>query len=313
MREIVPGPLDAERVDRVVALLTGLPRAEVAALVTAGRVQLGGTVVQARSRRVRAGEVLEVDLPEASGPRHPEADSGVCFATVYVDDDLIVIDKPPGLVVHPGAGNQTGTLVHGLLARWPELAALAEPGGEDRPGIVHRLDKGTSGLLVVARTGAARQDLIAQLARRDMDRRYAALVLGLLVEDEGMIDAPLQRAESDPTRMAVSAGGREARTRYRVDARFELPVPATLLECRLETGRTHQIRVHLATIGHPVVGDPRYGRSGRARPQGPASLPAGRVWLHARSLTLDHPRTGERISFESPLPADLAAVLARFS
>ncbi len=196
--------------------------------------------------------------------------------------------------MHPGAGNQQGTLVHGLLARWPELAGVAQAGGEDRPGIVHRLDKGTSGLLVVARTGAARDALVDQLAGRAMRRRYAALVWGRVEEDEGLIDAPIQRAEADPTRMAVRAGGREARTRYRVEHRYQTPDDITLLDCRLETGRTHQIRVHLAAIGHPVLGDPRYGRGGHRWPGGVTRLAAGRVWLHARELAFDHPTTGVR-------------------
>jgi len=207
VKEVIPRPLDGERVDRVVAMVTGLSRAEVAQLVDQGGVLIGGRPVRARSTRVSAGEVLEVDVPVVVVATTPAPDSAVDFAVVYVDDDLIVVDKPAGLVVHPGAGNQQGTLVHGLLARWPELAAIAEPGGEDRPGIVHRLDKGTSGLLVVARTSAARAALVAQLAERSMRRRYAALVWGPVEEDEGLIDAPIQRAEADPTRMAVRAGG----------------------------------------------------------------------------------------------------------
>jgi 23S rRNA pseudouridine1911/1915/1917 synthase len=256
------------------------------------------------------GETLEVDLPEPVESSGLIADAGVEVPVVCVDDDVIVVDKPAGLVVHPGAGQQQATLVHGLLARWPELAEMDPP---ERPGIVHRLDKGTSGLLVVARNAAARDALVAQLAARTVDRRYAALAWGLLESEEGLIDAPIQRAETDPTRMAIRSGGREARTRYRVESRFQNPAPATLLECRLETGRTHQIRVHLAAIGHPLVGDPRYGRGVPDEAAKVIRLPGGRVWLHARSLSFDHPASGQRLSFTSPIPSDLSEVLARFS
>jgi 23S rRNA pseudouridine1911/1915/1917 synthase len=290
-------------------MVTGLSRAEVAQLVDDGVVLIGGKPVKARSARVAAGEVLEVDVPPVVVATTPTPDPSVDFAVVYLDDDLIVVDKPAGLVVHPGAGNQQGTLVHGLLARWPELAAIAQAGGEDRPGIVHRLDKGTSGLLVVARTSVARRALIEQLADRTMQRRYSALVWGPVEEDEGLIDAPIQRAEADPTRMAVRAGGREARTRYEVEHRYHRPVDVTLLDCRLETGRTHQIRVHLSAIGHPVLGDPRYARGNHPWPSGVSKLAAGRVWLHARQLAFDHPTTGAVLSFASPLPEDLARVL----
>jgi 23S rRNA pseudouridine1911/1915/1917 synthase len=308
VKETVPAALDGERVDRAVALLTGLSRSDVAELVVRGAVTLTGSTVAARSRRVRVGDVLEVDVPEVSAAAGPVADAAVHVAIVHADDQVIVVDKPAGLVVHPGAGHPEGTLVHGLLSLFPDLAELGRPGPDrDRPGIVHRLDKGTSGLLVVARTGPARDALVAQMAARAVDRRYAALVWGQVEAAEGLIDAPLGRAETDPTRIAVRAGGRAARTRYLVERRYPPPHDVTLLECRLETGRTHQIRVHLAAIGHPIVGDPRYGRRGRQR--GPVLTP-GRQWLHARRLSFDHPGTGERLTFESALPDDLASVLA---
>jgi 23S rRNA pseudouridine1911/1915/1917 synthase len=310
VREVVPAALDGERVDRAVALLTGLSRSEVADLVVAGAVSLTGHTIATRSRRVRTGDVLEVEVPARAAPASLVAESGVAVPVVHADDQVIVVDKPAGLVVHPGAGHANGTLVHGLLSRFPDLADLIEPGPDrDRPGIVHRLDKGTSGLLVVARTGAARDALIAQLAARAVDRRYAALVWGRVEAAEGLIDAPLGRADNDPTRVAVRAGGREARTRYAVERRYAGPGEPgqfTLLECRLETGRTHQIRVHLAAVGHPVVGDPRYGAK---RGAGPAMTP-GRQWLHARQLSFDHPATGARLTFASALPADLSSVLA---
>jgi 23S rRNA pseudouridine1911/1915/1917 synthase len=305
--EVIPAALDGERVDRVVALLTGLPRSEVAELVTAGAIVVAGRPVGARSRRVRAGEVLQVTLPVAAAPVGLAAEPAVTVAVIHADDQVIVVDKPAGLVVHPGAGHQGGTLVHGLLALFPDLADQIEPGDpSDRPGIVHRLDKGTSGLLVVARTRSAHHALTAQLASRAVDRRYAALVWGQVEAVRGLIDAPLGRAQTDPTRVAVRAGGREARTRYLVESRYTEPEEMTLLECRLETGRTHQIRVHLAAIGHPVVGDPRYGRGRRNA----LSPPPGRQWLHARRLSFDHPATGERLAFTSPVPPDLDAVLA---
>lgn len=303
MREVVPAVLAGERVDKVVALLTGLPRAEVAALVLAGGVRVDGRPVAARSRRLAAGEELEVDEPAAATPAGVAADPAVDVAVVHADADVVVVDKAPGVVVHPGAGSAAGTLVAGLLARFPDLAGVGEP---DRPGIVHRLDKGTSGLLVVARTEEARAALTAQLKERSVGRRYDALVWGAVEAPGGLVDAPVGRGSRDPTRMAVSVGGREARTRYEVRRRFSTPYPASLLWCRLETGRTHQIRVHLAAIGHPVAGDARYGGARGA------ALSA-RPFLHAAHLDFTHPRTGDRLSFDSPLPTDLQAVLDRFA
>jgi 23S rRNA pseudouridine1911/1915/1917 synthase len=206
--------------------------------------------------------------------------------------------------VHPGAGNRDGTLVHGLVARYPDLAAVGEP---QRPGIVHRLDKDTSGLLVVARTEVARAALVAALAARELDRRYLALVWGVPEAPQGLIDAPIGRSNREKTRMAVAAGGREARTRYEVVATYADPASLSLLRCRLETGRTHQIRVHLAAIGHAVVGDARYG--GRHQPL--ADVP--RFFLHAEHLGFIHPTTGERLEFDSALPPDLESVRARLS
>ena len=304
MREAIPRALDGERLDRVIALLTGLPRARVAELVAAGDVRVGGTASGTRSRRVAEGEVVEVDLPPdvLEAPR-PAPDPGVAFDVVDADDDLIVIDKPAGLVVHPDAGNVEGTLVNGVLARFPDVAGVGDPG---RPGVVHRLDRGTSGLLIVARTPAAHASLVAQLRARSVERAYVALAWGSFEAPAGLIDAPVGRADVDRTRMAVSARGREARTRYRVRRSFTHPTELALVECRLETGRTHQIRVHLAAIGHPVVGDARYRG---ARP----SVPLGRPFLHAYRLAFDHPATGARVEHEVALPPDLADVLAQLS
>jgi 23S rRNA pseudouridine1911/1915/1917 synthase len=324
----IPAALAGERVDRAVALLGGLTRAEVAELVRAGRVRLSGAPVSTRSRRVAGGEDLEVDLPSRGPPTGVGADPSVDVRVVYADDDIVVVDKPPGLVVHPGAGHRTGTLVQGLVARFPDLAD-AGAGDADRPGIVQRLDKGTSGLLVVARTAEAYRSLVEQLSARSsagtagpggrpreaagpggrpmaIERRYLALVLGSVEADAGEVEAPMGRSERDPTRMAVSRRGRPARTAYRVESRYRLPIAATLVDCRLETGRTHQVRVHLAAIGHPVAGDVRYGGA-------QARLALERPFLHAHRLSFDHPRTGERLSFSSPLPPDLTAVLAELS
>jgi 23S rRNA pseudouridine1911/1915/1917 synthase len=303
VREVVPAALEGERVDRVVAMLTELPRAEIAGLIEAGAVRIAGRPVATRSRRVREGDVLEVDVPERPAALVLEGDPDVDVPVVHADDHVIVVDKPPALVVHPGAGHDTGTMVQGLLARFPELNDLpAQGAGEaDRPGIVHRLDAGTSGLLVVARSAAAYHSLVAQLSAREVQRHYRALVLGHVEANAGEIDAPIGRSEGDPTKMAVANAGREARTRYEVLHRYREPVPTTELACKLETGRTHQIRVHLAAIGHPVVGDGRYGGE---RP----AVVVGRPFLHAERLAFVHPATGEVVTFESALPADLEDV-----
>ena len=311
----VPAALDGERVDRALALITGLSRQQVNRLLDAERVRIGRAVVKSHSRKVRAGETLAVegDLAPESRPGL-EADASVEVPVVYADEAVIVVDKPAGLVVHPGHGHPEGTLVQGLLARFPDLAALTDK-APDRPGIVHRLDKGTSGLLVVARTAVARDDLGAQLARRTVNREYVALVLGRLESDAGLIDAPLGRVPTDPSRIRVQTGGRAARTRYTVEARFDRPAPTSLVRCRLETGRTHQIRVHFSSIGHPVAGDERYG--GRRAPAWPAEfaafLGADRPFLHAAALGFVHPANGEKLYFTSPLPADLAALVASIS
>lgn len=297
----MPRALAGERLDRVVALLWALPRSEVAQLVSAGRVRVGDRPAPVRSHRVVEGDVLEVDLPPDDGRPGLEADPAVAVPVVALDDHFVVVDKPPGLVVHPGAGHPTGTLVNGLLARWPEIAAVGDPG---RPGIVHRLDVGTSGLLAVARTPPAYASLVDQLASRRVERRYLALVCGLVEAPSGLVDAPVGRSVRDRTQMAVSPEGREARTRYRVLSRHENPVAVSLLECSLETGRTHQVRVHLAAIGHPVVGDARYGG---ARP----ALPVGRPFLHAFELAFDHPASAARCRWTSPLPPDLLEMRER--
>jgi 23S rRNA pseudouridine1911/1915/1917 synthase len=297
---VVPRALDGQRLDRVVAMVAGCSRSEAAALVDAGDVAIGGRTVTTRTHRVAEGDALEVVAPDRSADEVLAPDPSVDVPLVYEDPDMLVVDKPAGLVVHPGAGQHAGTLVHGLLARYPEIRAV---GQHDRPGIVHRLDKGTSGLLLVARSARAYAALVAMLEARRVDRRYRTLVWGAVDSPTGMVDAPVGRSARDRTRMAVTLAGKEARTRYEVVRGFADPVTVTELRCRLETGRTHQIRVHMASIGHPVVGDARYG--GRR-----ASLPAPRLWLHAEHLALEHPVSAQPLAFDSPLPRDLEAVLA---
>ena len=302
----VPESLSGMRVDRAVAMLTGVPRSTAAELIALGKVSVDGRAVATRSRPLEAGAVVTVVLP---APESLRPDPAVAVTVVHEDDQVLVVDKQAGVVVHPGAGTKEGTLVAGILARYPEIASVGDP---RRPGIVHRLDRGTSGLLVVARTPAAYDSLTGQLAARTVTRRYLTLVAGNLAHDRGAVEAPIGRSDRAPTMMAVSASGRPARTSYEVVERFDelpgqrqLPEAATLLRCSLETGRTHQIRVHFAAIGHPVVGDDRYGRGSRGL------LPAGRLFLHAAELSLDHPSGGRRLTWSSALPDDLARVLAR--
>ncbi len=289
---VVPDTLAGERVDRALALLTGWSRREVRDLVEAGAV-LVNDAPTGRSAKLAAGDRLDwTGAPEPPGP--PAAQPGVPVTVVYEDADLVVVDKPPGLVVHPGSGHPDGTLVNGLLARY-DLAGVGEPG---RPGIVHRLDRETSGLLVVARTPRAYDALVAMLSAHEVEREYVAVVVGSVDASTGTVDAPIGRSPRTPTKMAVRTGGRPARTHYDVVERFG---DTTLLDVRLETGRTHQIRVHLAAIGHPVLGDPVYGRSDPR---------CTRPFLHAAALAFAHPVSGEPLRFTAPLPPDLQSTLA---
>lgn len=298
--EVVPPALAGERLDRIVALALDVSRSVATAVIAGGGVEVDDAPSTSGKVRLAEGQTVSIDPDAVPVEEPPGPDPSVVFDVVHVDDDVIVIDKPPGLVVHPGAGNPDGTLVNGLLARFPDIAAVGDPG---RPGIVHRLDAGSSGLLVVARTQAAADSLIDQFATHDATRVYLALVWGHPAAPHGVIDAPVGRSRRDPLRMAVVADGRWARTEYRVLQRYDQPVELALLECRLETGRTHQIRVHLSSINHPLVGDPVYGQR---RPK----LQVDRPFLHAAELAFDHPATGDRITFHSDLAPDLATRLA---
>jgi len=301
---VVPGSLDAIRVDRVLSMLTGLSRSEANAMVASGAVALDDKVVVKSSTAVEAGQHLVAVLPPPESGR-VEPDASVAVDVLVDDTDFAVINKAPGQVVHPGAGQREGTLVAGLLAIYPQIQSLSDEGLCDplRPGIVHRLDKGTSGLLVVAKTVEGFVNLSAQLAERLMERTYLGMVEGHVSEERGIVDAPIGRSTRTPTMMAVRADGRPARTGYEVIARIDKPHAMTLLRLQLDTGRTHQIRVHLATIGHPVVNDPRYGHRRERR------LAEDRFFLHSTTLSFAHSRTDEWLTASVPLPADLAPLV----
>ncbi|MFM7872144.1 MAG: RluA family pseudouridine synthase, partial [Actinomycetota bacterium] len=251
LSEEVPEALVGERLDRVVAMIAEISRSAAGELIANSGVRVDGELVTVGKGRLRLGQTVSVDQSRIPRDALPTADSTVRFDVVYADDAVVVVDKPAGLVVHPGAGRPDGTLVNGLLASFPEIADV---GQAHRPGIVHRLDSGTSGLLIVARRQDAYDELVAMMSERQVHRHYIALVWGHLESPRGTIDAPLGRDPRSPLRMAVVATGKEARTRYEERRRFTEP-PVTLVDCELETGRTHQIRVHLQAIGHPVVGD----------------------------------------------------------
>jgi 23S rRNA pseudouridine1911/1915/1917 synthase len=289
------------RLDRWLAdRVPGLSRARLQALIDDGRVRVDGRPRKA-SHRVGAGECVDVEIP----PPAPETlePEPIALAVVFEDAHVLVVDKPVGMVVHPGAGHATGTLAAAVLAHAPGTAGV---GGPRRPGVVHRLDKDTSGLLVLAKTAAAYEALTAQLAERTVTRRYRAIVHGRVAAPSGVVDRPIGRHPHDRVRMAVLPRGRGKRavTRYAVLERFS---HFTDLDVRLETGRTHQIRVHLASLGHPVVGDRVYG--GRAA-RAPLPVPMEGLALHAAELAFVHPVTQERMAFASPLPARMARFLS---
>ena len=297
---IVPASLADIRIDRVLSMLTGLSRSETSNILTNGGVTLNDKGVMKSSIAVTEGQRLgSIIPPPESGVVQP--DPSVAVDVVLDDIDFAVVNKAPGQVVHPGAGQRTGTLVAGLLALYPQMQELSAEGLCDplRPGIVHRLDKGTSGVLVVAKTPEGFLNLSTQLAERLMERTYLGMVEGHVAEERGVVDAPIGRSTRTPTMMAVRADGRAARTGYEVLSRIDKPHAMTLLRLQLDTGRTHQIRVHMATIGHPVVNDPRYGHRRERR------LPEDRFFLHSTTLAFAHPRTDEWLTVSVPLPEDL--------
>jgi 23S rRNA pseudouridine1911/1915/1917 synthase len=290
------------------AHLPDLSRTRIRALVDAGHVRVNGVLLKA-SHRLKTGERVDAEIP----PPPPEemAAEAIPLHVVFEDEHVLVVDKPAGMVTHPGAGQRTGTLAAAALAHAPEIAGV---GGPRRPGIVHRLDKGTSGLIVLTKTRQAYESLTAQLARRTVSRRYLCLVHGALPRAEGVIDAPIGRDPRSRIRMAVTAEGRGKRavTRFRVLERFP---GVSFVECRLETGRTHQIRVHLASLGHPLLGDETYGRRVLHKAPDPelAALIAGLhgVALHAAGLSFLHPSSGRPVELTSPLPDRIENILSR--
>ena len=295
------------RLDKVLASrLPELSRTQVQRLIQDGRSSGAGGPLTA-SYRVREGETIDLDVP----PPRPSriAAEPVALNILHEDDDLLVIDKPAGLVVHPAPGHPSGTLVNALLYHCRSLSGI---GGEERPGIVHRLDKDTSGLMLVAKHDRSHRHLAAQLKSRELQRRYQALVHGAMPAQEGAIDAPVGRHPTQRKKMAVvDRGGRAARTRYQV---LEAWGALSLLEVALDTGRTHQIRVHLASIGHPVLGDATYGAGARRWPGRPALEQAARNFsrqaLHAAQVRFRHPTHDACMTFSSPVPADMADLLA---
>lgn len=305
-----------ERLDRVLAArLQGLSRSRLKALILDGRVAIGGRTIRDPGHRVNAKDAVLVDVPPPE-PAEPKGES-IPLAVVYEDDQILVIDKPKGLVVHPAAGNPTGTLVNALIAHCGD--SLSGIGGVRRPGIVHRLDKDTTGLMVVAKTDRAHKALAAQFADHGrtgpLERGYLAFVWGVPDRPRGTVDKPIDRHPHARDKMAVREGGREAITHWEVAETYQgtdgRPV-ASLLACRLETGRTHQIRVHLASTGHPILGDDVYGPGFRTKA---ALLPdaarealaaLARQALHAYLFGLEHPVTHDQLHFEAALPADLA-------
>jgi 23S rRNA pseudouridine1911/1915/1917 synthase len=312
---IVAGDEGFARLDRVLAARRPeLSRSRLKALILAGNVAIAGSPIRDPAYHVARGDTITIDVPEAVAAE-PEGEA-IALDIVYEDDDIIVINKPKGFVVHPAAGHETGTLVNALIAHCGN--SLSGIGGVRRPGIVHRLDKDTTGLMVAAKNDRAHQSLTGQFADHGrsgaMRRGYRAFVWGVLNRQRGTVDAPIDRHPHAREKMAVRDSGRQAITHWEVTESFQTrggnPI-ASQLTCQLETGRTHQIRVHLAHIGHPLLGDGVYGphfktKANALGPQGQAALAAlGRQALHAYHLTIEHPRTGEILSWEAGLPEDL--------
>lgn len=288
-----------QRLDRyLVGTLTDLSRTHIQQLIGEGAILVNGQTSKP-GYALRANDEITIDLEAGLNQEHKIRPQMLPLDIVYADDDLLIINKAPGMVVHPAPGHYEDTLVNALLAHYPDLQTFDT---DHRPGIVHRLDRDTSGLIIVAKNARAQAVLIEQMQNHQIVKRYQALVEGVIALDQGSIDAPIGRDPRHRQQMAITAtGGREARTHFRVLERFERH---TLLLIQLETGRTHQIRVHLKAIGHPVAGDPTYGSGTVLR-----GAPLHRQFLHAYQLQFAHPLTGAALEFEAPLPADLQIVL----
>ena len=317
MIEVIPDPLDGERIDRVVSMLAGLSRSAAATAVTDGLVSLDGAVVAKASQRVATGQELSVQDSVFEPEAELAADASVELNLLHVDDDVLVVDKAVGQVVHPGAGHTSGTIAQGVLARFPEVRGVGDP---DRPGIVHRLDKGTSGVFMIARTERAYDSLTEQLRERSVSRRYLTLAWGHPKTQRGVIEAPIGRAVRDPTRMVVREDGKPARTAYAVAASWASP-KISLFSCELDTGRTHQIRVHMSHSNHPLFSDSVYGGDQIVNSTVFSKYKqfvnncfeiVPRQSLHAKSLGFIHPSTNEFVKFESELPDDFQNVLEKW-
>ncbi len=285
----------AARLDVLVAEGCGVTRSQAAKWIAAGLCEIGGTAAGKAGTAVRPGDALRITVPEAAPAAVEKEDIPVPI--LYQDADIAVIDKPYGMVVHPAGGNETGTLVNALLFALDGLSGI---GGVRRPGIVHRLDKDTSGIMLVAKNDRAHLNLSGQLKDRSIEKHYLAVVEGELREDEGRIDSPIGRSKRDRKKMAVTEDGRPSQTEWKVLERLKR---AALLDVHILTGRTHQIRVHMRSIGHPVAGDPIYGLKGGVK--------TPRMLLHAHTLSFTHPRTGERMAFTAPPPREFEETLAK--
>ena len=298
------------RLDKALAEATDLSRERVKGLIADGAVVVGGSVATSASAKVAADTPFTVTLPPAA-PLEAEPQD-IPLVVAYEDAELIVVDKPAGMVVHPAAGNPDGTLVNALLHHC--AGRLSGINGVARPGIVHRIDKDTSALLVVAKTDAAHEGLARQFADHSIDRRYLAICAGRPNPTEGTVNARLGRSDGDRKKMAVlrddSSRGKHAVTHYRTVRRF---ADATEIECRLETGRTHQVRVHCASIGHPLLGDPVYGRTPKALRALLSELSFSRQALHAAELGFMHPVSGERLHFGADLPPDMRELIDKLA
>jgi 23S rRNA pseudouridine1911/1915/1917 synthase len=284
-----------ERIDKALSTIQAeWSRSQISNWLTDGHIKVNGTTDVKPKYKVREGDVIEVDVPEVEDLEIIAEDLNL--EIVYEDADVLVVNKPSGMVVHPAPGHASGTLVNGLMHHCTDLSGI---NGVARPGIVHRIDKDTSGLLMVAKNDIAHESLVNQLVAKSVTRKYTALVHGHIPHDKGTIDAPIGRDTKDRQKQAIVDSGKHAVTHFQVMERFGT---FTLVECRLETGRTHQIRVHMNYIGFPLAGDPKYGPKKTIEYDGQV--------LHAGVLGFDHPVTGEYLEFESPLPADFTQLLS---